>query len=227
MKVCVCEDEIRERAIIGSVCEGVFEKKGMEYDISMAGDSKEVMKVIGEIDLLILDIELPGVDGITLKNRIQRKDGCMILFVTHHDEMMPEAFGKNVVGFVEKRKLCNKLEKYLNQVIDMIDCDIIIEGKYHSKDIMMIHSEREYCCLHFKNGKTILIRSSLKKMEQELEEADFVRIDRAHLVHLKYLEHWEKKEVQIAGKRIAVSRTRRELLYKSYEKYCERNARYC
>ena len=97
MKVCVCEDEIRERAIIGSVCEGVFEKKGMEYDISMAGDSKEVMKVIGEIDLLILDIELPGVDGITLKNRIQRKDECMILFVTHHDEMMPEAFGKNVV----------------------------------------------------------------------------------------------------------------------------------
>ena len=227
MKVCVCEDEIRERAIIGSVCEGVFEKKGMEYDISMAGDSKEVMKVIGEIDLLILDIELPGVDGITLKNRIQRKDGCMILFVTHHDEMMPEAFGKNVVGFVEKRKLRNKLEIYLNQVIDMIDCDIIIEGKYHSKDIMMIHSEREYCCLHFKNGKTILIRSSLKKMEQELEEADFVRIDRAHLVHLKYLEHLEKKEVQIAGKRIAVSRTRRELLYKSYEKYCERNARYC
>ena len=225
MKVCVCEDEIQERATIGRLCEGFFQKRGMEYDISMAGDSNEVMEVIEEIDLLILDIELPGVDGITLKNQMQRKVECMILFVTHHDEMMPEAFGKNVVGFVEKRKL-SKLEPYLNQVIDMMECDIIIEGKYHSKDIAMIHSEREYCCLHFKNGKTILIRSSLKKMERELEAADFVRIDRAYLIHLKYLEHLEKKEVQVAGKRLSVSRGCRESLYIAYEKYCERNARY-
>lgn len=227
MKVCVCEDEIQERTIIGRLCEGVFQKKGLEYDISMAGDSEEVMEVIEEIDLLILDIELPGVDGITLKNRMQRKVECMILFVTHHDEMMPEAFGKNVVGFVEKRKLNRKLEPYLNQVINMMDCDIIIEGKYHSKDIVMIHSEREYCCLHFKNGKTILIRSSLKKMEEELEEADFVRINRAYLIHLKYLERLEKKEVRVAGERLSVSRGCWKSLYKAYEKYCERNARYC
>ncbi len=227
MKVCVCEDEIQERTIIGRLCEGVFQKKGLEYDISMAGDSEEVMEVIEEIDLLILDIELPGVDGITLKNRMQRKVECMILFVTHHDEMMPEAFGKNVVGFVEKRKLNRKLEPYLNQVINMMDCDIIIEGKYHSKDIVMIHSEREYCCLHFKNGKTILIRSSLKKMEEELEEADFVRINRAYLIHLKYLERLEKKEVRVAGERLSASRGCWKSLYKAYEKYCERNARYC
>ena len=227
IKVCVCEDELRERKIIGRSCEEFFRKKGVTYDISMAGDAKEVLEIIEEIDLLVLDIELPGMDGITLKNRMQRNEQCMILFVTSHDEMMPDAFGMNVIGFVEKRNLSFKLSRYLNLVMNMMGRDIIIEGKYHSRDVMMIHSEREYCRLHFKDGMEILIRSSLKKMEEELKGADFVKIDRAWLIHLKYLEHMEKRAVYVAGKPISVSRGCREALYKAYEKYCERNARYC
>lgn len=227
IKVCICEDELKERQRIGKFCEEFFHKKGVASDISMVGEAKEVLEIINEIDLLILDIELPGMDGITLKNRMQRDGQCMILFVTSHDEMMPDAFGMNVIGFVEKRNLSFKLFRYLNLVMNMMGRDIIIEGKYHSRDVMMIHSEREYCRLHFKDGMEILIRSSLKKMEEELKEADFVKIDRAWLIHLKYLEHMEKREVYVAGKPISVSRGCREALYTAYEKFCERNARYC
>lgn len=226
MRICICDDEVRDRECIGKHCEDFFRKKGVTYEISMTGDAKGALEVVERTDLLVLDIELPGMDGITLKNQMQRSKQCMILFVTSHDEMMPEAFGMNVLGFVEKRNLSFKLYRYLTQAVNMMGRDVLIDGKYHSFQIVMIHSEREYCCLYFEDGMTALVRSSLKNMEQKLEESDFVRVSRDWLVHMKYLECIEKKEVCVAGRWLPVTRGCREQLYKDYERYCERNARY-
>lgn len=228
MKICICDDEKREREGIREICKEFFQKKGMVYEIGEAENAEEALRVIGEIDLLVLDIEMPGMDGLMLKNRLQKCNSkCLILFVTSHDEMMPEAFGMNVIGFVEKRLLSVKMFRYLTLAVNIVGRDILIEEKYHSQDIVMVHSEREYCNLYFKDGTTVLIRSSLRKIELELLEADFVRASRAWVVNLKYVDSLEKRELRVAGQKIVISRGCNERFHKAYDEYCERNARYC
>ena len=58
---------------------------------------------LGRVDLLLLDIEMGDIDGITIKNRLGKQGNVKnILFVTNHAEVMQEAFGINVVGFLNK-----------------------------------------------------------------------------------------------------------------------------
>lgn len=227
MNICICDDEIHERKMIQEICEEYFRETEIQYQIYEARNGKEALEKIGQIDLLILDIEMPEMDGVTLKNRLQDDSiQTKVIFVTSHDELMPEAFGMNVIGFVSKEWLPVRLPRYLRLAVTLHGKDILIEKTYHSKDVTMIHSEREYCNLHFKDGTTALIRSSLKDMELLLREADFVQVSRAWLVNMKFVERYTKRVVSVLGEELVVNRGFRESFEKNYDSFCERNARY-
>jgi len=227
MNICICDDEIHERKMIQKICEEYFREMEVLFQICEAENGLEALEKVGQIDLLILDIEMPGMDGVALKNRLQDEGvQTKVIFVTSHDELMPEAFGMNVIGFVSKEWLSVRLTRYLKLAITLHGRDILIEKTYHSKDVTKIHSEREYCNLHFKDGTTALIRSSLKDMELLLCEADFVQISRAWLINLKFVEKYSKKVVLVQGEELVVNRGFRESFDRNYERFCERNARY-
>lgn len=228
MNICICDDEINERKIIREICEEYFRKRELTYQICEAENGLEVLEYKERIDLLILDIEMPGMDGVTLKDHLQRADNrTKVIFVTSHEEMMPEAFGMYVIGFIGKEWLSVKLSRYLSLAVTLNGKDILIDKKYHSKNVMKIHSEREYCNLYFEDGTTVLVRSSLRDMGRLLREADFVQVSRSWIVNLYFVDRYNKKEIIVQGEGISVGRSFREKLDRMYEDFCERNARYC
>lgn len=228
MNICICDDEKRERMLIKQGCEEYFRDRTLPYEIWEAETAMRVWERKNEIDLLILDIEMPEMDGVTLKNRLQNNEEKMlVLFVTSHEEMMSEAFGKNVIGFVSKEWLSIKLSRYLALAVSLMGNAILIGGNQNSRDVVKIHSEREYCNLYMKDGSTYLIRSSLKEMERMLQEADFVRISRAWLVNMRFVKEFNRKELVIAGETLSISRSCSKSVEEAYDNFCERNARYC
>lgn len=228
MNICICDDEKRERKIIREVCEEYFQHKSLPYEIWEAECALEVLERKGEINLLILDIEMPEMDGVTLKNRLQSSEEKMlVIFVTSHEEMMPEAFGRQVIGFVAKEWLTVKLPRFLSLAVSLVGTNVLIAKNYNSKEVVKIHSEREYCNLFMEDGSTNLIRSSLKEMEKELSEANFVRISRAWLVNLRYVKRLNRKEIQIEDEMLSISRGCSKQVEAAYDNFCEKNARYC
>ncbi len=227
MRVCICDDERYERETIRRLCEQFFEEEERSVAIQEAESADEVLPLLAQTELLILDIEMPGMDGVSLKNCLQREQkSTMILFVTSHDEMMPEAFGMHVIGFVEKRHLETKLPRYLTVACNLLGKDKLLEGKYHSRNVLMIHSEREYCKLFMKDGTTALVRSSIVQMSEKLSEYNFVRVSRGWMVNLGYIEKLSRKLVTVAGTELTVSRSRALEVEKAYDEFCERNARF-
>ena len=132
----------------------------------------------------------------------------------------------NVIGFVEKRYLDKKLSRYLTVACNLLGKDKVLDEKYHSRDVVMIHSEREYCKLFMEDDTTALVRSSVHQMARELLEYDFVRVSRGWIVNLRYIERVGKKAVIVAGKEVTVSRNRVLEIEKAYNEFCERNARF-
>lgn len=228
MNICICDDEKREREIIRETCEQYFQDRTLPYEIWEAERALDVLERKEEIDLLILDIEMPEMDGVTLKDRLQSSAGKMIvIFVTSHEEMMPEAFGRQVIGFMSKEWLTVKLPRYLSLAVSLVGTNVLIAKNYNSKEIVKIHSEREYCNLFMEDGSTNLIRSSLKDMEKELSEANFVRISRAWLVNLRFVKGYDRKEILIEGEKLSISRGCSKAVEVAYDNFCEKNARYC
>ena len=101
MIIGICDDEKIMREQVEKIRHKVTDGYDEEILVQTYSDGSAVLD--GTFDILILDIEMEDVDGISVKNIFQnRKRDTIIIFVTSHDEMMSQAFGVNVIGFVTK-----------------------------------------------------------------------------------------------------------------------------
>ena len=147
MIIGICDDENVMREAEEKICRSIIQNYGDDIvQIETFSDGKEVLE--GEYDILILDIEMEDVDGIAVKNYFQnRKKDTIIIFVTSHDEMMSQAFGVNVMGFVTKKYLDSQLPVMLDNAIKRVINTVNIDG-IDSRNICYIQAEHVYNILH-------------------------------------------------------------------------------
>jgi len=82
------------------------------------------------------------------------------------------------------------------------------------KDILRLEGMKNYTLLHLRNGETILSSKTLKVYDEILQQADFLRIHKAHLINMKYLINHDESQHQYAVMQnrdvISISRRKRK-----------------
>jgi two-component system LytT family response regulator len=91
--------------------------------------------------------------------------------------------------------------------------------------IISCEADDNYTTLHLKGNKKIVVSSTLKVIEELLEDHSFVRIHRSYLVNLKEIEKYVKADggyvVMSDGSEILISRNKKEELLKQLLPYKE------
>lgn len=225
MVIGICDDEKVIRDKIEKICVNVTGEYDTDTAVKTYSDGKEVVEE--NFDILILDIEMKDVGGIAVKNYFQnRKKDTIIIFVTSHNEMMSQAFGVNVMGFVTKSYLDNQLPVMLESAIKRVSNTVSIEG-VDSRKVCYIQAEHVYNILHLENDTEMSVRCSSADLEKMLEGVGFIRVHRTYIINMAYVEHIRDKSVVINGKEIPVSSRLKSRLKNEYSRYCRENARYC
>lgn len=225
MVIGICDDEKVIRDKIEKICVNVTGEYDTDTAVKTYSDGKEVVEE--NFDILILDIEMKDVGGIAVKNYFQnRKKDTIIIFVTSHNEMMSQAFGVNVMGFVTKSYLDNQLPVMLESAIKRVLNTVSIEG-VDSRKVCYIQAEHVYNILHLENDTEMSVRCSSADLEKMLEGVGFIRVHRTYIINMAYVEHIRDKSVVINGKEIPVSSRLKSRLKNEYSRYCRENARYC
>ncbi|OEE57800.1 DNA-binding response regulator [Enterovibrio norvegicus FF-162] len=89
--ILVVDDEVVTRTMVG----GYFEKQG--YSVSQAADGKEMHKIMNErhvdVDLVLLDINLPGEDGLMLTRDLRSKSDVGIILITARTDSIDRIVG--------------------------------------------------------------------------------------------------------------------------------------
>ncbi len=126
----ICDDEPLYCEEIRSICESTLRDMEIsEAVINEGHDGKSVFEYEGKIDILILDIDMPEMDGIRVKDELHyTRNNCSIIYVTNHAERMREAFGKQVHGFVNKMELESELPVMLKQLLEDYSDYVMIHG---------------------------------------------------------------------------------------------------
>lgn len=103
MRIAICDDHDVTREALKGFCRDFFAgKKLREIEIEEYASGEQYLAA-EEADILLLDIEMGQMNGIEVKERLQRQQAeARILFVTSYDEFMEEAYGRNVFGFLKK-----------------------------------------------------------------------------------------------------------------------------
>lgn len=198
MVIGICDDENVIRDKIEKICINETKKYCEDVVIQKYSDGREVLEK--DFDILILDIEMEDVDGIVVKNYFQkRKKDTIIIFVTSHNEMMSQAFGVNVMGFVTKSYLDNQLQVMLDDAMKRVMNTVSIEG-VDSRKVCYIQAEHIYNILHLKNETEVSVRCSSADLEKMLEVVGFIRVHRTYIINMAYVDHIKDKTVLVNKK---------------------------
>lgn len=223
----ICDDESVVRAKIHQLCDSVMSRENIEYNCVEFSNGSEVLQYVPKMDLLILDIKMPEIDGISLKQKMQeRKENTIIIYVTDYEDAVVDAFGLHVYGFVFKKLLDKKLEPLLESALnEIVPTSLAVEGRIDSNTIIFAKSESPYCRVYTRDGKEELIRMSMRDLANMLQETDFIRVHRSYLVNLRYVEEMPDKKISIRKYKLPISRELRQEVKNAYIQYAEKNAR--
>lgn len=226
MIIGICDDEKHVREQIYKVCINITEKYRQKVKVVEYRDGGEIDR--DDLDILILDIEMPLKNGLQVKEQLQvHGKKTIIIFVTNHDEMIEQAFGLNVIGFIMKKHIQEQLPIMLENAINMVRKSIVIEG-IDSDDIEYIKTEHVYSGLHLENGEKVLIRITGKALEKQLVGTGFIRIHRAYLVNMKHIDTIKNGKVIINSHvELKASDRLKAKVEREYDMYCRKNARFC
>ena len=190
-------------------------------------------------DLVFLDIEMPGGSGFKLLTSIENKD-FEVVFITAYEQFAIKAIRhdaldyilkpidpKELVAAVEKvneAKYKKTLKKQYDNLLKNLDLEQLVVRKISLStadkihlidvdDIIRCESDNYYTIIFFKDGTSLMVSKTLKDMEQKLEEYDFVRTHKSHLVNMRCIMNFIKDEMMVVmtdGTKVPVSKRKKE-----------------
>lgn len=91
VRVALCDDYKETREILKGFIRDYFEKKNILFELNLYSSGSAFLNNSKQKyeDILLIDIEMPGLNGVQVKNILQsQKADTKVLFITGHDEMM-------------------------------------------------------------------------------------------------------------------------------------------
>ncbi|CAM1362873.1 LytR/AlgR family response regulator transcription factor [Tenacibaculum xiamenense] len=242
MKVLIIDDEVSARRLLLRMLPDIF-KNDREVVFYEAENLLDGVQIINNEspNLILLDIEMPGHTGLEILNFFKDKTvDFHIIFTTAYSQYAVEAFKMNAIDYLLKPIDYDELEvtiKKLKEVIDKEEINKKLENlrKTFSElsgkkialevphgflfvlpdEIIALEADGMYTTVYLKEQPKVLIAKPLKYFVDQLaKHSFFYRSHRTHLVNLKFLKEFSKKEgfkiILENGMKIPLSRDRKE-----------------
>ncbi|WP_181899190.1 LytR/AlgR family response regulator transcription factor [Lachnotalea glycerini] len=179
-----------------------------------------------EYKIIILDIEMKGMNGIETALEIRKKNQKVIIwFLTVSKDYMLEGYKAEAFRYLIKPLSYDDFAKEFDESIRWVDekyvRPIIVEYKnetYHleTNDILFIEVFGHKLIYHLLNEKITTI-DTLKNIEIELCKLNFVRIHRSYLINLKKVKTFNRNEVVMKNnERIPISKYKEKDFKEAY-----------
>lgn len=189
----------------------------------------EAIKLIQEqpVDLVFLDIQMPGLTGLQLINSLPNKP--MFILVTAYEKYALEGYHLNVVDYLVKPvaldrfiQACNKARE-LHQLKNRVSVSATEDPAYffinvdysHVKvnyaDIMWVEGFKDYLKIHLKSTANPLVaRISMKSFEELLPASKFIRIQKSYIVSKNSITAVRKNSVFIGALELPIGENYKE-----------------
>ncbi len=202
-------------------------------DLTVAGECASAMDAYNllqeqEIDLLLLDIEMPGMSGLELTKHLGQKRP-LIIFTTSKTDYAVEAFELNVADYIVKPVTPARFIQAIDKARDLLQAgheqmdlsnnefifirDSNIVRRLKLEDILFAEAMGDYVKLHT-GQKFYAVHTTLKTVEERLPADQFIRVHRSYIVALSKIDTIQDGALVINGKPIPVADAYRATLNK-------------
>ncbi|MCD8341744.1 MAG: LytTR family DNA-binding domain-containing protein [Clostridiales bacterium] len=182
----------------------------------------------GQFDLVIFDIDMPGMNGVDAARLLRTKDpDVVIMFVTNLPQYALAGYEVDAVGYVLKPvsygDFCLKMRKALRYVERNRESRLPLrttEGfvSIIPREILYVESELHYLTYHTFE-QTYRVRGTLTEAENSLRDCSFARCNNSCLVNLRHVSSIQRDDVQVGTALLKMSRSRKKAFLEQFTRY--------
>ncbi len=226
MKIYICDDEIQMLKEISAKVRK-FPGNCMVEEFT-GGKSLLAALEKSECDVLLLDIDMPDVDGLSVARKLKEMPVCpLLIFVTSHDELVYDSLMFHPFGFIRKSCMDAEMEKILR------DCEKELSGKEQFfafksnsesirlklSEILYFESDQNYLKL-YTGQQEYRLRGTIGTVEEMLSRKGFIRFHRGFLVNQEAVKVLGSDEVELfSGAKIPIGRNYGETAKRQLMRY--------
>jgi DNA-binding LytR/AlgR family response regulator len=224
MNVLIIDDNGIARSVLRKLC-------SQQKDIVIAGECASAEEAYGflqekAVDLLLLDIEMPGMTGLDLVERLG-KNRPVIVFTTSKKEYASEAFDLNVADYIVKPVTPARFIQAIAKAREIVESaseevkwgedefifirDSLIIRRLKVEDILFAEAMGDYVKI-YTPGKFYAVHATLKAVEERLPVSRFLRVHRSFLVALSKIDTIQDGVLIIGDKPVPVADAYRKAL---------------
>lgn len=223
IRIALCDDDPRALPVIAGAVESVFSARGIQAEIFrfLSGETLLQATERTHFDLLLLDIEMSGMDGIAVGKRLRAyEDDIKIVYVSEAESRVFESFQVQPFGFVRKSNFLNDI----STIVELYAKTGAKEqpGEYlglatrsgllslRSKQVRYFEASRNYQLLYLAGKKEPLeVKMTMDKLQMIAEPYGFIRVHKGYLVNYQYIQHISSTEITLAdGTQIPIGRSK-------------------
>lgn len=176
------------------------------------------------VELLFLDIHLPGLKGLDFLRSLPRPP--QVILTTAYHEYALESYELGVLDYLLKPI---DFERFLKAIQKIKSPSFPTQAgserafrffnvnkkmvRVWLDEIQYVESLREYVRLWLVDGKNLVTKLQLGELESALNGLGFVRSHRSFLVSLRHLEAYSATDLTLGGKEIPIGRQYREAVF--------------
>ena len=229
IRIAIAEDMEFEREALLKGLRRYEQEHGERFSCAVFHNGEDLLKGYGNgFDILLLDVGMPRVYGMTAARRIRRRDArVIIIFVTSMVQYAVQGYSVDALDFIVKPVGYTGLKLRLDRALARLKqssprrLEVRAADGVHQvcvSDIRFIETYSHKIIIH--TGETQLLTDmSMKQIETELTGQPFFRCHTSYLVNFHYVDRLQGSELEVEGKLLPISRYRRRELMDAWTAY--------
>ncbi|MDO9184877.1 MAG: LytTR family DNA-binding domain-containing protein [Bacteroidia bacterium] len=176
-----------------------------------------------DIDLVLLDIDMPGMTGFDLVKNFKIPQ---VIFITGNKEYAAEAYDYNVTDFILKPIDFTRFLKAVQrakevkesiQVSKRNENEIYLKKssrliRVDARDIIYVEAQGDYVNIYTAKERFTIL-STMKSVENRLPKIDFARIHNSYIIRLDKIVEIEDETISLGGKSFPISRSHKNSFF--------------
>ena len=233
-KIAVCDDSPDDLKKLAEVLRLFFKTHQLDAELYRYSGGEELLKDMREYDIVFLDIEMNGINGIETARRIRGMDKTVpIVYVTSYSKYWRSAYKVHAFDFIQKPYIEGDIFGVMEDFLDSIKTEESVRIQIETDHGTEIAEASEVCYLLIQKKREVIVgmkngeltsNETLSRLAEKLMSEPMFQTHRSCYVNLKYVHNYSKSDgvVMTTGTWLPLARQRQDEFLLAMGKFLRR-----